>query len=77
MKNTWTLRIPSHIAPRYSTETRLLAKLFNKLLKENENVKEHYMEPKMEWSFAIKLKCSEEIVDWKSSSHQLEFVKKS
>ena len=75
IKNTWTLRIPSHIAPRYSTETRLLEKLFHKLLKNDEKVKEYYLTPKMEWSFNIVLNCSQKIVDWKSSSHELKFEK--
>lgn len=33
LPNTWTLRIPSHISPRYSTQLDLMEKLFNKLLK--------------------------------------------
>ena len=51
--------------------------MFSKLLKSDESVKEAYLSPKIEWSFTITLQCSEKIVDWKSSSHQLDFAKKN
>ncbi len=32
LNNSWTLRIPSHIAPRYKTQEDLLVECFKKLL---------------------------------------------
>lgn len=32
VENKWTLRIPSHIAPRYHTQIDLIASLFKTLL---------------------------------------------
>ena len=69
--NTWTLRIPSHIGPRYLTHKQLLEKMFNKVLKKDEKVKESYLINNVEWSFNIELNCSDKIVDWKCSSHKL------
>jgi hypothetical protein len=71
--NTWTLRIPSHIAPRYMTELELLEKLFYKLLDKSSNpqITESFVKPNVEWSFEINLNCSDKIVDWRCPSHLL------
>jgi len=37
LPNTWTLRIPSHIGPRYQTQTDLITKLFKKFINLNPN----------------------------------------
>lgn len=37
LENSWTLRIPSHIGPRYKSQTELLTECFEKLLSQEEN----------------------------------------
>ena len=75
--NKWTLRIPSHISPRYSTLAQTMQKIFNKYFKEdpNESIKKSYLIPKIEWSFNINLASSDKIKEWKCPSHKLKIVK--
>ena len=39
LPETWTLRIPSHISPRYSSQVDLMKKTFEKALKADPNEK--------------------------------------
>lgn len=49
LPHTWTLRIPSHISPRYMTEIDIMRKLFDRLLKgsSSEEVQKSYIDPKI------------------------------
>lgn len=76
LPNVWTLRIPSHISPRYHSQLDLLKKLFNNLLKKDadEELQTSYLVPKVEWSFNIELTSSDAIKEWSCPSHKLKVV---
>jgi hypothetical protein len=67
--NTWTLRIPSHISPRYQTQLDSIAKLFKKLMNSNPEISTTYANLNCEWDFCINLFSSKKIVSAQSLSH--------
>ena len=70
LPNTWTLRIPSHIGPRYQTQTDLITKLFKKFINLNPNESQGLNLINTEWDFRINLFSSKKIIAAKSSSHK-------
>jgi hypothetical protein len=70
LPNTWTLRIPSHIGPRYQTQTDLIAKLFKNFINLNPNESKGLNLINSEWDFRINLFSSKKIVAATSSSHK-------
>ena len=71
LENALTLRIPSHIGPRYKSQVELLNDCFKKLLSGEPEVEEIYLNTKTEWDFSIHLNCTEQISSYKSDSHKL------
>jgi hypothetical protein len=70
LPNTWTLRIPSHIGPRYQTQTDLIAKLFKQFLSLNPKESKSLSLMNSEWDFKINLFSSKKIVTANSGSHK-------
>ncbi len=68
----WTVRIPSHISPRYQTQIDLIASLFKKLALTDPDVSETFVLGNTEMDFKINLFSSKPILSAHSSSHQLE-----
>jgi hypothetical protein len=65
----WTLRIPSHISPRYQTQTDLIAMLFKKLALTNPDISESFVLANSDMDFKINLFSSKKILNAQSSSH--------
>ena len=72
VENKLTLRIPSHIAPRYHTHIDLINALFKKLLLSDPNLSTAYVQTNTEWDFKINLFSSKAIINAGSSSHLLD-----
>jgi von Willebrand factor A domain-containing protein 5 len=72
LPNQWTLRIPSHISPRYQTQTDMIATLFKKLLLSKPDLCESYVQANTEMDFKINLFSSKKILSAHSSSHKLD-----
>ncbi len=70
--NKLTLRIPSHIAPRYHTQKDLIDIFFKKLLLSDPNLSTAYVQTNTEWDFKINVFSSKKIITAGSSSHLLE-----
>lgn len=71
LPNSWTLRIPSHIGPRYQTQLDAINNLFKKMLLQNPNEATSYTIANTEWDFKINLFSTKKIIKAKSSSHKL------
>ena len=69
--NSWTLRIPSHIGPRYQTQMDAINNLFKKLLLQNPKESTSYTIANTEWDFKINLFSTKKLIGAKSSSHKL------
>lgn len=65
----WTLRIPSHISPRYQTQADLIAMLFKKLVLTDPDISKTFVLANTEMDFKINLFSSKKIVSAQSSSH--------
>lgn len=72
VSNKWTLRIPSHISPRYQTQLDLLTILIKKLLLTQPDLCESYVLANTEMDFKINLFSSKKIVSATSHSHELD-----
>ena len=71
LPNSWTLRIPSHIGPRYQTQIDRINMLFKKLLlSKQEEVTTHAL-ANTEWDFKINLFSTKKLLKAGSSSHKL------
>ena len=70
--NKLTLRIPSHIAPRYHTQIDLISSLFKKLLLSDPKLSTTYVQTNTEWDFKINLFSSKKIISAGSGSHLLD-----
>ena len=77
LPDVWTLRIPSHISPRYQTQLDLLSKQLDQLMKKDEDIWTSFLVPKVEWSFNIELESSDGIKGWSCPSHNLKVVEKT
>ena len=77
LPDVWTLRIPSHISPRYQTQLNLLCKQLDQLMKKDEDIWTSFLVPKVEWSFNIELESSDGIKGWSCPSHNLKVVEKT
>lgn len=73
LQNKWTLRIPSHISPRYQTCTEYINTLFKKLILTSPETVESFALTNTEWDFRINLNSTKKIVSAGSSSHLLEY----
>lgn len=71
LPNTWTLRIPSHISPRYQTQIDQINALFKKLLTSKPETVVTYVQANVEWDFKINLHSTKNILKASSSSHQV------
>lgn len=72
LQNKWTLRIPSHIGPRYQTCEEYISTLFKKLLLSSPETVEGFALANTEWDFRINLSSTKKILGAGSSSHLLE-----
>jgi len=72
LSNKWTLRIPSHISPRYQTQLDLTTSLIKKLILSNPDLCESYALANTEMDFKINLFSSKKILSAHSSSHKLD-----
>jgi len=77
MEKAWTLRIPSHISPRYMNDIDLINVLFKIFLEDPKNTSTTYMDAEIEWDFNITLISSEKVAKWKSDNHDLKEEKVS
>lgn len=72
LPNSWTLRIPAHIGPRYESLISQITKIIGKIgLKEEENKGVTSFLGNTEWDFKINLFSSKKIVKASSGSHKL------
>lgn len=71
LPNSWTLRIPSHIGPRYKTQIDCINTLFKKFLLSNPQESTSYTLANTEWDFKINLFSTKKIIKASSSSHKL------
>ena len=69
--NSWTLRIPSHIGPRYQTQIDQINMLFKKLLQSKPEESTSYTLANTEWDFKINLFSTKKLLKAGSSSHKL------
>lgn len=69
--NSWTLRIPSHIGPRYQTQMDAINTLFKQLLKSKPEESTTFVPANTEWDFKINLFSTKKILKAGSSSHKL------
>ena len=69
--HSWTLRIPSHIGPRYQTQTEVITSLFKGLLKSKPEETTTFTPANTEWDFKINLFSTKKIIKASSSSHKL------
>ena len=72
LQNKWTLRIPSHIGPRYQTCSEYINTLFKQLMLSSPESVESFALANTEWDFRINLNSTKEILGASSSSHLLE-----
>jgi hypothetical protein len=72
LPNKWTLRIPSHISPRYQTQIDLITSMFKNLLLKEPNTSETFTFANTEWDFKINLFSTKKILNAGSSSHLLD-----
>ena len=71
LPNSWTLRIPSHIGPRYKTQVDTITTLFKRLLAQKPNEATGYTLANTEWDFKINLFSTKKILKAQSSSHKV------
>lgn len=71
LPNSWTLRIPSHIGPRYKTQTDTINTLFKKLLLSSPQEFTSHTLANTEWDFKINLFSTKKLLKAASSSHKL------
>lgn len=69
--NSWTLRIPSHVGPRYQTQMDTINLLFKKLLKSKPEETTTFVPTNTEWDFKINLFSTKKILKAGSCSHKL------
>jgi hypothetical protein len=72
LPDKWTLRIPSHISPRYQTQLDLTTTLLKKLLLAQPSLCKSYVLANTDMDFKINLFSSKKILNAHSSSHKLD-----
>jgi hypothetical protein len=71
LPNSWTLRIPSHIGPRYQTQADIIYHLFKQLCLSNPDEVSGYNLANTEWDFRINLFSTKKIVQAACPSHKV------
>ena len=71
LPNSWTLRIPSHIGPRYQSQVDLIKNVFKNIILTKPSYSTSYVLANTEWDFKINLFSSKKLLNVSSSSHKL------